>query len=569
MIEKWRISLNDYNRLYRIGVQEIRKAIFESLGQRYFEFQSLNELVFHTLRLIDETKFVQNNTRSLNKGMQVIRDYFDLPIPINDGKKADQKVLIQNFCHYLLYVKQLPYPFLREIKESVEIDLKEINKLVEFYESLPQIKNLLEGDAREAGKSHMILHFYGRCVEERKRILNYYLEGMYSEAKFRADTGVGWASHSIMLNRTFNPPYNFGSYFFRRNYDFRKIDEVSHRLHSSNIFTDEIEDYWELYETNKTAFYTKLFEVKKPSEIFKDIEYDINLLRLPDERKEIFKELERLFHAKEWLAFYAIALPQVEGLFAEMISLEKGEDSKNALSAKVRAVRSFSNSNERTFDYYEYILPQLRNLFAHGGLVGEYEIRAYDLLTDLEAVLNIFTNLENPFVEVSRLLKRKNVIDFPDLDSFATYLNMLDKITSKQLKELGEEIADFNGNFLINECQLESVSKQGLIDYKLNFEKISSNFSGKDGEFGLPALTFRGKIKSRITDLNKEYLQMTFLHSDNEIVEILAFDHLMQGIKKWIIETRVKPDFLTEQIMEWKNNSLIFHNLRELKNMLG
>lgn len=552
-------------------VNMLSKLILKKFGKSYFEFRTYEELAWQGLRLIEETKFVQNTPESLDEGMKIIRDYYDYQVPNRIKAGGDKQEETKDFCFFLFDTIRLPYFPLQEIKANVEWDLKSINDLIDHYESLDPIKSFLEGNSKDIIRSNVITHFYGRCVEERKKILNYYMDGMYHDARNRAVFDYGSSSlltPMMMMNDLFSPAYNYGKIFARRNYDYRKIDNVSHRLYSTNIPFKGFQDHAELYQNDKKTFYSKLFDYKSTEEFFEDINYSISLLRLSNERIEIFKELERLFISKEWLAFYAIALPQVEGLFSEMIKISSSGSNRNALPAKVRAVRDHSNSNERTFDYYEYILPEQRNRFAHGGLVGDYELRAYDLLTDLETVLSIFTQLENPFVKVSRLLARKNIIDFPDMDSIATYLYTLDKLTPEQHKDLKADIEEFNKNFLMNDCQLETVAKQALIDYKRNLEKISSNFSGSEDEYELPSLHYRGKITSLITDSNKEYLQMTFMHSDNEIAEILVFDHLIQGIKKWIVKDQ-QNEFLVEEFNSWKNDKLVFHNLKELKNMLG
>lgn len=567
--DKQIISLSALGKYKRVDT--LRKLIFKKFGRSYFEFRTHEELAWYGLRLIEETKFVQNDPESLDKGMRIIRDYFDYQVPKSIKASGDKKEEIKNFCFFLFDITRLPYYPLQEIKANVEWDLKSINELIDHYESLDPIKSFLEGNSSDANRSSIITHFYGRCVEERKKILNYYMDGMYLDAMNRAVFAYGSSAlltPMMMMNDLFTPSYNYGKFFARRNYDYRKIDKVSHRLYATNIPIKEFQDHEDLYHNDKSAFYSKLFGYKATAEFFEDIKYSISLLRLSNERIEIFKELERLFNSKEWLAFYAIALPQVEGLFSEMINVSNSGANRNALPAKVRAVRNHSNSNERTFDYYEYVLPEQRNRFAHGGLVGDYELRAYDLLTDLESVLTIFTQLENPFVKVSRLLARKNIIDFPDMDSIATYLYTLDKLTPAQRESLKTDIEEFNKNFLMKDCQLEIVTKQALVDYKRHLEKISSNFSGREDQYELPSLNFKGKITSLITDFNKSYLQMTFLHNDNEIAEILVFDHLIQGIKKWFIKDG-QNEFLVHEIKEWQNDKLIFHNLKELKNMLS
>src|SRR5690554_7318415 len=96
-----------------------------------------------------------------------------------------------------------------------------------------------------------------------------------------------------------------------------------------------------LYRNDKPKFYKQIFKRKSVENYFQSIFYHLDLLPVSDERHQIFNELKKLFNKKNWLAFYALALPQVEGLFSEMVlSLNPRSTAiRKALPDKVRVVR--------------------------------------------------------------------------------------------------------------------------------------------------------------------------------------------------------------------------------------
>jgi hypothetical protein len=173
----------------------------------------------------------------------------------------------------------------------------------------------------------------------------------------------------------------------------------------------------------------------------------LSLLPSLRHRKIVFDELEKLFRNHLWLGFYALALPQIEGIFNEMNILSPSikNSSNKALSQKVELMRPYFNLSDVYFDYYQYIIPDLRNKFTHSGFDANFELNSLDLLVDITFLLRIFTELDFPNIVISKFHKdcnyKNRYLSFEDF--FYSYLLNLEKLTNKIKKEMNNDINIF------------------------------------------------------------------------------------------------------------------------------
>lgn len=460
----------------RDGLNQIRKDIEVKIRSKLFEIETKQELFYEALRHIAPThESLEKTPESIKVAIDLILRHFKLKGGGASLSKLTDKGLgrveAKNtepsdvFEKYILGFNELPVDHLRKMTPQVKEDLIEVNQLVCHYEALPEVRKYLQ--ERRYGKTQKaktILDFFHRCLIERQKILNFYLEGVYERAIEKSKSSILPFNIPNFFEAWHDFPYEAGKGIFGQVIDYRKIDCASHRV--SNINISEMTDAMELYSENKTEFYRQLFGHTTSDELFARIFYHLSLLPTTGNRIKIFEDLKGLFLHENWLAFYAVALPQVEGLFAEMVSsaIPKSKDLTGSLSQKVKRIRPFYSMSTHYLDYYEYDLPNQRNKFSHTGYINDIEVRAYDILTDLNHVLEVFASLENPYVEIVKMIRQKDQYYFPDYPAIASYFELRKKLPIEQLQEIRSEIDSFENNFLKSGCSLEYIFIEAIED---------------------------------------------------------------------------------------------------------
>ncbi|MCP4456711.1 MAG: hypothetical protein GY816_01585 [Cytophagales bacterium] len=212
-----------------------------------------------------------------------------------------------------------------------------------------------------------------------------------------------------------------------------------------------------LYSENKAKFYRLYFKRIPIDQHFNDLKFHLPHLPLSKNRDPIFDELISLFKGRRWISFYALALPQVEGLFSEMCQAVSPENdfSQKSLTQKVKTVRPFHDLSISYFDYYEYFIPFQRNKFSHTGYDEDFKLKSYDLLLDLTHLLKIFFELDNPLVKIKKLHVRRNYEDFISLPEFVDYFGLIEKLKTVQKKSVKADIETFERTFLVTDCGIQ------------------------------------------------------------------------------------------------------------------
>ena len=568
------ISLADYGTKVR-NIDAFKREIQNRLTANIFEINSKQDLYFLSLTSIKEVRrSVKNDHKSIEKNIITVLRHFKfwrkeakLFIYTDSGWKertVKEDSPIELFEKWIIGYDKLPSDQLKSIKPIVEKDLIDINKLISEYEQHDDIVDFYKG---ERFKNKAIPVLYTRCLKERQTILDYYLKGMYEEALSKSLYQPYKIPLFDIYEKLAKPPYDYGYIYLGRqkNFDYRKIDRVTHRL--NHIYLDETSYYQELYYSDKEKFYKKLFKVTSFREILKNINDYISLLPLANDRTSIFKELQRLFKSRRWISFYALALPQVEGLFTEMMIVANPKvNTRNALPDKVKAVRPDYFFSDPDFDYYEFVLPDERNSFAHTGYTENFRLKSFDLLTDLEHVLYVFASLNNPLVKVIFIIRKRDLQLFKDLKYVAEYFRLLKNLKSnhKHVKE----IENFNENFLKKECFLELLIQKSSNDLVNIIEKLSKSIDELKKKF--PALKNTNSIKdthqSLINDQQLiEEVTHLFALNDDLIKNVFDIHELFKGYKflyKKDIKIEVKKEFEL-----WSQHNGFIENLLEISKL--
>lgn len=465
-------------------IQELGNVIIEEIGDQIFYFQNMTMLLYSVLnRIYPINKTLKPNDISIELGCEKIVSYFGLDkeasisIITEEGSKKierEKKSSTDLFCEWILGLDKLPSHFYRLLSNQVNNDLISITELITWYEShLCVQKYIVDDEVSRIHEDRVMIDFYKRCVYERVNIFNYQLFGLKKQALSKARR-TNFLQDIFSLHDLFNDrPYHYARFFSIHYFDCRKIDLSGHRVGELPI--QEGRKMQIIYAENKPKFYRNYFKRLSIQEHFNQINFYMSYLPLDKDRKLIFDELTKLFKAKRWMSFYALALPQVEGLFSEMclVVLPEKDFSRKSLTDKVHSVRPYHSLSNSYFDYYQYHIPLQRNKFAHTGFDEDFKLKSYDLLVDLLHLMRIFYELDNPLIKIKKIHTRKNFEDFISLSDFIEYFTLLKDLKPKQRAKIKSDILDFERDFLWVECGLEYICYEVLQE----FPKLLSQYT--------------------------------------------------------------------------------------------
>lgn len=245
-----------------------------------------------------------------------------------------------------------------------------------------------------------LLTFYKRTLAKKEEIVNYLLFGVLEKAYSRAAPGLSspfaieFKELETEMNRHEDFPYLEMRYGFEIKYilnlgklDYRLINPLRNKLDWMNQHLVHLADYTSQVDQHlQSKIHAKPF--------FSSLISELEAIPVVRNRKVMFEEMEKLFNEKKWYALYALALPQVEGIFSEIINLLTKDKVKGSLTEKVNYLRAYYEHAHYTFDYYEFTLADLRNSFAHSGKINDPERKCYRLLLDISYLLKIFMEFD-------------------------------------------------------------------------------------------------------------------------------------------------------------------------------
>lgn len=443
----------------------LTNKIHDALGDKLFTIKSWNGLIYNSLKLIHPiNNRVSNNTESIADGCKLVNIHLGLNkkarlrnLRINGGEEifTPEEDDITKYKKYVLQLDRLPWESLELISHDVKTDLLNITLLIDRYEQRPPILNFKrKGEIPKNHEGRTIFDFYQRCVKERVEIMDYYLKNMKDRALEKSRFSL-FSNITLYLEAFYDRPYYYSRPYSEVYYDIDLLDLVGHRIDEMSYYPNQ--KLSNLYSKNKDAFYRLYFKKIPIAKHFQSFDWYLANLPLQNNRQAIFEELKELFQSRKWIGFYALALPQLEGLFSEMCrAIDPDDDmSQKSLTAKVNAVRPFHSMSRSYFDYYQYHIPLLRNKFAHTGYDENFKLKAFDLLADLMHLLKIFFELDNPLVKVKQLHVKRDPYSFISINDFSEYFELVEQLKPKQKKEIAVDLIKFEKEFLVEECSLD------------------------------------------------------------------------------------------------------------------
>jgi hypothetical protein len=524
----------------------VKKQLDQIFGDAIFDFKTWDDLLYHSLKLFSPVnEWIEATPNSILKACITVNKQLGLNLKAtlykltDDGKeeiKSPESDPVTKFRENVLQFDELPHNALFLLQNSVKDDLEEINELIAEYENTKIIQDHLKNNGfNRSHENRITIDFYTRCIEERKNIEKYLNDGIKQRALDKA--AHKWPLMSsefmaFMLDR----PYYFALPYGREYFDVKRIDLVSHRLGEFPIQPDKkLEN---LYKNEKAAFYQYYFDKIPVEQHFINFKWFMAHLPLVHDRKKIFEELEQLYKNEHWIGFYALALPQVEGLFSEMCVVidPDGDHSQAALPSKVRSVRPYYALSQSYFDYFQYLIPLQRNKFAHTGYDEDFQLKSYDLLSDLNYLLSVFNELDNALVKIKKLHTKRDFMRFVNIPDFAAYFRLLDDLKPVQKKQVKTMALDFEKNFLLMSCSLDFRIEQleNLLPAKIDelTDKIAAEMDHHNYTFDFKGWTIP-KIKEALKDAElKDRLEMIFTFKSRELSQLADTRTFLGGHKR-------------------------------------
>ncbi|MES2808058.1 MAG: hypothetical protein V4619_05515 [Bacteroidota bacterium] len=476
-----------------------------------------------------------------------------------DGHSAWYNPVFHYFRHILGF-NDLPKNNLNKLDQMVREDLRYLLTLIQRYETNESaIKTYLnEGTKRGEHEDKIRLDFYARCIKERDIIVKYLTFNIEKRAfeKSINDHELGGVQTQWIIELQ-DRPYRWWHPFANPYFDYKLINTYRHRLGNNELLINrqELEDLYVNGEVNQ--FYSKLAETKSPEHVFHGIlSYYVAVNNLLRDRKPIFEELKRLFENELWYGFTALALPQVEGIFSDMTALLKPDKKFNSLPNKVSAVRPFYDYHESTFDYFEYILPRLRNRFLHtGNSVGnDFKILALDLLYDLDYILDVFNSLKDEQITLNNLLNSNIELYLISVEDFNRFFKLLDKLRQRA-KEYPEnsKLAEVLGRW--DDFENGHLAESGIYDMiwsRIKFElyektvDLFNTLSNLTSDLPNPISLFAIKVselRSRFDEL-KSIIGSDASFYKKQYEEIMATYNWLNEYRKHLVS--IKPEYIKE-----------------------
>lgn len=506
----------------------------KSIPEHILYSQDKKELCAYVLGEFDfaPDEICQSDPESLEIGckkillLMGIGDDFEKNLPLSKEEKFEDQ--IDRFLYYFLDFRGLPGTFKQLLAQQVNADLQQIQSYIAAYEKIEFIR---KGETPRNHNQRTQHDFYTRCSEEKVKIEAHLATGINERALSKSRRDYLWGMAEMMFEEFRDRPYRLpmpkSSAFFESD----KIDKVGHRLGVLPISKGR--ELKKLYATNKGLFYEEL-EKEIPDEkvllyMLQQIDY---LPFLPQQRREVFKELAALYRGRMWYGFYALALTQFEGLFGEMCQLCDPLFSSPyaALPDKVSAVRPYHAYSENRFDYFQYHLPNLRNRFLHHGLDAneKIEILCKELLWDLEEVVSIFSELDTDALWLLRLVRKSDMSDFLTVSGLCFYFKTLSKVKiNKQYEYFKQEIEHLNENFLpdlIAEVALGLKPRtEALIETISEPIKIQSARNGFAVDLHAISPREINQNSEAVKDALKDTISWQFQSEIEELLDILNF----------------------------------------------
>lgn len=492
------------NKINKLGKEGFSNFLKERITDDDLLEESYYQIAFQCLKHID--------FNDLNRSESSVKEHCEkvLRLILPPFAKSLFENPIPSFLLQFLEIKTLPYSHLQSLKTEAYLDLEKVKKLLEYYEQ-DSIKTKIENDRTHDG--FVIKTFYCRTLEKQDKIQKYLIDDVKKIAIRNAKSSL---EVQEIVRSGCDYPYRDPIFTTNNNWigfgiDIEKLDHRKiNKLRNKTIGFEFQSDISSLYDYNEDINIG-----------LSNIDHTINLeticklvkdFPIIDARIDIFEELKFLYKEEKWYGFYALALLQIEGIFAEMkrIIIKSDENSTKTLRDKAENIRPYYENSDHFLDYYEFHLPKIRNTFSHLGKINDenndkikWRIECIYLILDIKFILDeIANNLKSPIIEI------KNIIDagkeyFSDIDRYSKFIKLIEKCKSNQ-----------NINFALIESKTKKFVKNDIfkdIDFsffitnlQLDFNKAAKDFEQYFAYLSMQEIKFFSRSNKDICDKREE-----------------------------------------------------------------
>jgi hypothetical protein len=466
------ISFNGYKK----GTLE-----FMDVVKKLKEVIPIEELFAHSHQQIAYRALTEFNFRNLENTEASVAKYAQKLLDVTGLlKNVDQPI------YYFLAVYLDLGRNLLQVKYGLEMQakkhLKEIDDLLNHYHTLTFIiKYRIEPQTPRNNEERKNLDFYKRTLAKKEEIIEYLLKGILNRAIEKSAPGEkrnwGPALRDMQVEMEKHDDFPYMELQYGESYryaismdklDYRKINPLINKLGWLGRSHHAIGKY--------TPAINKEFKSKiKTDYFFQQTIEKLERLPIIRERLKMFQEMEFMFQNQKWYALYSLALPQVEGIFSEMLEMHPDKKRSASLTDKVNNLRPFYQMGSYTFDYYQYTLADLRNSFSHTGKVNNPETQCYHLLLDIRYLLDMGLELDAPLSKISKQIDEGSgsIKHIGDLNEFLELLQKIDK--DKKLPAIKAQAEDFIYKNLLKDIDMKQLLARLEKDIETSLKSLIQN----------------------------------------------------------------------------------------------
>ncbi|TCC99977.1 hypothetical protein [Pedobacter psychroterrae] len=453
---------------------------------------------------------------------------------ISVARVGDDNV-IDIFHEHVLGIVELPVVVFSRLILQAQEDLQIVNTLIDKYEQLPFVQDMNSGKINQ-GRAHSeytIDIFYKRAKTKAANISEYIKNGAKDIAithsgRFYVDQRTRGISYP-QLEKHMESPYldnviRNGKLDFEVDIeaiDYEKISRYKNKMFVFSFMND-------IRTTPPAVLDQEILNGIDPEKVMSEISTELLQIPLLNKRKEIFEQLLRMVREKLWYGFYALAIPQVEGIVAELLDIAgQNKGTLKALPKKVKALRAVAPNGEFDMDYYEFYLPDSRNIFTHTGMDTDIIIKSFHLLLDLKHLLHTAAGLENSLIMLNNIAN-DSVMGINHIGDLVKMIRLVKQERHHgQFKEVKEKLDVFVYVDIINTFDLPYLLVELSKFFTKNLKQFESMleigaFLGKEEPINFINLS-NAETKNRMGVIQKAIKQNFFDESYKVILDIHIF----------------------------------------------
>ncbi|RQO66827.1 hypothetical protein DBR40_21480 [Pedobacter sp. KBW01] len=325
-------------------------------------------------------------------------------------RSSDENV-IAIFCEQVLRVVEPPKAIYDGLIRQATADLAMVGDVLRDYEREPFIQELNAGK-RENGRAHseytMDL-FYKRAREKAREIREYIAHGAKEIAITRSGRYyVEQVKKGIIypqMEKQLQYPYMDGIVRFGKlefEVDLERIDHKKINPYKNKMFVFDFTG--DIRTASHQVLDREILERLDHMKVIAEVLKEIAKIPLLNKRTEIFKQLAEMAGRELWYGFYALALPQVEGIVVELLEIA-GNNRKDlkALPQKAGVLRTVASNGDFDMDYYQFYLPEKRNKFSHSGKDMDIKTKSFHMILDLKHLLHTAAGLQTNLIFLNNM----------------------------------------------------------------------------------------------------------------------------------------------------------------------